>query len=191
MIMIMIMIMIIIIRSTRAQAHAQRRQASVSATNVAFQSVRIWGGRGCVVTVFWLGPGLARQGGARLNSSWTWVGGGEVSGQSARGTLGPVHYCSHNAISAHQNDSGSKALAAEKTIGLEFRIPERFSLKNHRIEVSTYQPQNEHESGVSTPKTSTRVEFRPRKRPREWSFDPPNGHESGVSTPQTATRMKF
>ena len=137
----------------------------MSATNVAFQSVRIWGGRGCVVTVFWLGPGLARQGGARLNSSWTWVGGGEVSGQSARGTLGPVHYCSHNAISAHQNDSGSKALAAEKTIGLEFRIPEQFSLQ---------KKQRDRGVDVSTPKTSTRVEFRPPKRAREWSFDTQN-----------------
>ena len=43
----------------------------LSATNVVFQSVRIWGGWGCVVTVFWLGPGLVRQGGARLNSSLT------------------------------------------------------------------------------------------------------------------------
>ena len=51
---------------------------------------------GCVVTVFWLGPGLVRQGGARLNSSLTWVGGGGGPGQCARGTRGPVHDCLQN-----------------------------------------------------------------------------------------------
>ena len=39
--------------------------------------------------------------------------------------------------------------------------------------------------------TEARIECRPQKRPREWSFDPRDHHENGVSTPETTTRMEF
>ena len=58
-----------------------------------------------MVTVFWLGPGLVQQGGARLNSSLTWVGGGGGPGQCARGTRGPVHDCLQNV----QNNFGDSS----------------------------------------------------------------------------------
>ena len=65
----------------------------------------------------------------------------------------------------HVDDGNRRTLGEVLTIK---KITERFSISET----------------ISRVETTTRVEFRPPKRPREWSFDPRNDHESGVSTTQ-------